>query len=173
MLDRNGQVLPVDDVDLKKLGQLIKIMGTPDIPLIPSAENRPGRVWRSGSTGVIASRVERGVVGAARLAALLHEPERDREANLLLALRIEMIVAPDERGLFLRNAEDTIIHWGDPPREDDLSESEVREKWDILRKWAKTSVQRVLPEGDYWTFTRLDPSRWELRQVQTGPASMK
>jgi len=43
ILDRNGHLLPADDIDTEKLGPLIKITGR---GLAPAAENRPGKAWK-------------------------------------------------------------------------------------------------------------------------------
>jgi hypothetical protein len=160
ILDRNGHVLPPDDIDTEKLGPLIKITGR---GLVPSAENRAGRVWRLTAAGSEATRLDRCVRGAAKLAGFLQEPERAREALPNPALHILAIVATDHRGFFLQNAQDSMIHWGEAPGEELNGGLEAKEKWEILRKWVKSSSRRVLPPGDFWAF-----SHSELKPVETG-----
>jgi hypothetical protein len=172
ILDRAGAILPLEDVDTEKLGPRIKIVGT---GLAPSAENRAGKIWKSSATGPNAAKLERSVLGAARLAGFLFEPERAREASNSPALRILTVIAtdrrgePDGRGLFIQNAEDAIILWGDAPGEEKGNGLAAEEKWEILKKWGKSSTPRTLPPGDYWAFPLRSEhgSRTELRAVDT------
>ena len=59
ILDRNGHLLPGEDIDTVKLGPLIRITGTGLDQ--PATDNRPGRVWRSSAPAAEASRLERCV----------------------------------------------------------------------------------------------------------------
>jgi hypothetical protein len=166
ILDRNGHILSPEDIDPEKLGPLIQIRGTLETPLVPSTENRPGRTWKSGAADALAARLELGVVSAARLADELQVPERAQSAALYQPLRILAIVAADKRGLWLQNAEDTMIYWGESEARE-FDKSADMEKWEALLKWAANSSSHTLPSGDYWTFSRLEKSRWELKPVHT------
>jgi hypothetical protein len=166
ILDRAGAILPQEDIEMSKLGPLplIRILAG---GLVPSTENRPGKTWRSAVAGPAGMKVERAVVDAARLAGFLLEPGRASEAAAVPALRILSIIAtnegkPDERGLFVQNAEDAIILWGNAPDTENSGEITSEEKWDILRKWVKSSASRALPARDYWAFRRS-----ELKAVPT------
>ena len=113
ILDRNGHILPADDIDTDKLGPLMSIDGRGLDQA--SAENRPGLVWKSSAQGDEGPRLERCVKAAASLAGFLQEPERANAAASVPALRVLTIFATDRRGYFLRNAEGALIHWGEAP----------------------------------------------------------
>jgi hypothetical protein len=169
VVDAHGHVLPADDIDPVTVSRLIRVMGTRDVPLVPSVDNPPGKAWKSGALGALDSRQERAVAAAARLAGFLDEPDRRREAALLPPLRIVTIIATDDRGLFVQTAEETVILWRDALRDDADDEPDDEEKWLILRKWASGSGQRSLPSRDFWRFSRSDRSSWELTAVHTSP----
>jgi hypothetical protein len=158
LLDRTGAILRVEDVDRSRLGPLIRILGG----LSPSPGNRPGKPWKSAAVGVAGTRQERAVAESARLAGFLRDPERAQEASASDALRIQSIIATDNRGLFIQNANDAMILWGNAPGGENSNEPEAKEKWEILRKWSKTPGLPSLPSGDYWAFHKSD-----LRPVPT------
>jgi hypothetical protein len=168
ILDHNGHILSSEDIDPEKLGPLIQIRGTLETPLVPSTENRPGRIWRSeASDNALATRLERGVTGAARLAGELKVAGRTEAAALHRPLHILAIIAADKRGLWLQNVEDTMFYWGEPQDEQDFKSSADEEKWEALLRWAKGSSSHTLPPGDYWAFSRSEKSNWELKPVHT------
>ncbi len=152
-LDRHGHLLPGEDVDRELLGPLIKITGP---QLVPSAENRPGGIWKSGLAGPDAPRVENCVRGAAGLAGFLQE--RSEETSGIAALRVDSIYAnePHKRGLFLLTAEQVLVLWGDPPGMEKPGMLEASEKWEIMKKWAATTGRRELSRGGFWMFGRSD-----------------
>jgi hypothetical protein len=169
VVDAHGHVLPAEDIDPRTLTSLVKIMGTPEAPLVPSTENPPGKAWKSGAAEALGARQDRAVVGAAKLAGFLDRPDRRQESAILPALRIVTIIATDNRGLFVQNAEETYIHWRGAPGDEASDEPGAEEKWQILRKWAKNSIRRSLPSRDFWEFSRSDRSSWELTGVRTSP----
>jgi len=160
ILDRSGHLLPADDIDTEKLVPPIKITGR---GLAPSADNRPGKAWNSSAPGAEGARQERCVRGAASLASFLLEFARAGEAATVPALRVVSIILPvDHRGFFVQTAEGATILWGESPDAESNGNLGSEEKWEILRKWAKSPSRRSLPEGDYWTF-----SRSEMKPVET------
>jgi hypothetical protein len=165
LLDRAGTILPLDDVETSKLGPVIKIVGG---GLAPSAENQAGKRWKSAVAGAAGARLERAVGDAARLAGFLLAPERAGEAAACPALRVLSVIAtdgqgkPDDRGLFVLNAEAAVILWGNPPGTENGTGPDEEEKWKILRKWAKGTQARALSPGDYWAFRK-----GELKAVNT------
>lgn len=70
----------------------------------------------------------------------------------------------EQRGLFIQTTENIIIHWGEAPGSETAKKPTAKEKWEMLKKWATTASVRLLPEGDYWAF-----SRGELQPVKTHP----
>jgi hypothetical protein len=169
VVDTHGHVLPSEDIEPRTLMGLIKIMGTLDVPLVPSVDNPPGKAWKSGAAGALGTRQDRGVVGAAKLAGFLDRPDRRQEAARLPALRIVTIIATDHRGLFVQNAEDAIILWRDAPGEEVDDAPTAEEKWQVMRKWAKDSGRRSLPSRDFWEFSESARSSWEMTAVRTSP----
>jgi hypothetical protein len=173
VVDSHGHVLPAEDIDNRTLTTLIKIMGTPAAPLVPSVDNPPGKAWKSGAAGGLGSRQDRAVVAAAKLAGFFDEPDRRREAALLPALRIVTIIATDDhdRGLFVQNAEDTTILWRNAPGDEAAGEPNAEEKWHILRKWANSHGLHSLPARDFWEFSGSDIASWQLSAVRTKPSN--
>jgi hypothetical protein len=164
ILDRNGHILPGEDIDTEKLGPLIRITGMGLDQ--PATDNRPGTAWKSSAPGVEGPRLERCVLGAARLAGFLQEPDRASEAASVPALRVLAIVATDRRGLFVQNVEGVMIYWGEVPGWEASGNLKAKEKWEMLKKWTTmSSSRRILPSGDYWMF-----SRTGLEPVKTTPA---
>ncbi|MBV8127169.1 MAG: hypothetical protein JO114_05820 [Planctomycetaceae bacterium] len=163
ILDRNGHILPGEDIDTEKLGPLIRITGKGLDQ--PATENRPGTAWKSSTPGAEGPRLERCVLGAARLAGFLQEPDRAGEAASVPALRVLAIFATDRRGLFVQNVEGVWIYWGEAPGSEASGNLAAKEKWEMLKKWATTPSRRILPSRDYWRF-----SRTGLEPVKTAPA---
>jgi hypothetical protein len=161
LLDCQGHVLPIDDVDTEKLGPLIRITGRGLAALIRPQSGH--RVWTSSAPGAEGERLQRSVLAAARLAGFLHDPVRASDTRSLPALRVLAIYTTDPRGLFLQTAESNMILWGEAPGEETAGRPEAQEKWEILKKWAKTTQKRSLPAGDYWEFVRS-----ELKAKETG-----
>ena len=163
ILDRNGHILPGEDIDTEKLGPLITITGK---GLNQRAtDNRPGTAWKSSAPGAEGPRLERCVLEAATLAGFFQEADRASEAASVPALRVLAVVATDRRGLFVQNVEGVMIYWGEAPGSEASGNLEAKEKWEMLKKWASSSSRRILPTGDYWMF-----SRTGLEPVKTVPA---
>ena len=147
ILDRNGIILPIEDIDTKKLGPLIRI-GIAGKGLDHAAsDNQPGLTWKSSAPGAEGPRLERCVLGAARLAGFLQEPDRAREAAANPAIRVLAIIATDDcRYLFLQTAEKVMVLWGEAPEWETSGNLEPKEKWEILRKWADDAVPSNSPQ---------------------------
>ncbi len=161
LLDAKGHLLPADDVDLTLLGPLVKIS---DRGLGRPAAMQSGHgVWKPAMLGVEGERLERAVLSAARLAGFLRDRAGSSDVQANPALRVLAIWATDPRGLFFQTAEGNMVLWGDPPGEEPPGGLESSEKWELLKKWARTSSRRSLPQGDFWAFTRS-----ELKPVETG-----
>jgi hypothetical protein len=153
ILDRNGHILPAEDIDTNELGPLIKITGK---LLQASTENRSGGIWKSGAPGAEATRLEHCIREAASLAGFFQEPERAGDRSSTPALHILSIFATDPRGLFVQTAEGVMILWGETPAKEPAGSLTSQEKWEILKKWAGSNSRRELLPGGYWTFTRSD-----------------
>jgi hypothetical protein len=159
LLDRKGHLLSSQNVDLEQLEPLILIMGQ---KLAPASSNRPGTPWRSNQPAPEAERIERGVRGAAQLAGFFHDRLANEPRPVPPALRVQAIVASDRRGLWVQNAEQEMILWGEPPGDEPIGAASLDEKWEMLKAWARNAARKPLPAGDYWAF-----GRSELRPVET------
>lgn len=158
MVDDEGTILPTKDVDVTALGRVIRIIGDPQYGgLAAPSDRRFGVKWKSREKGGELDKSDERILAAARLAGFLVRGEPARDGETSAALRIIWINVTDygRRGLFVTNAEDATIHWGDAPgpaeRPDGLS---ADERWRLLRRWAETTDARFLTHGDYWAFSR-------------------
>jgi hypothetical protein len=159
LIDRNAVILPAEDVDLAALDQVITITGDNSAGgLAAPSEPRPGVIWKSpgDQTGLI--RVDERIVAASKLAAFLVQDERANDAGQYPALHMVEIIVTDfrvhTRGLFVLNAERTMIRWGDAPGDEPVGTLSAEEKWAILRQWRQKIRSRLLELGDYWSFSK-------------------
>jgi hypothetical protein len=163
VVDRNGIILPAENVDVAVLGQVIEISG--DISaggLAAPSDPRSGVIWKSAGDGTGLGQVEERIVAASKLAAFLTQAAQANDAQQYPSLHVIRIVVTDfrARGLFVVNAEGAAILWGDAPGDEPTGKPTAEEKWVILRHWRETSPSRFLETGDYWAF-----SKRELRHV--------
>ena len=118
VIDGQGRILPADDLEIEPLGRMIKITG---VELAAPADPRPGLLWKAKDPKGGMDEVDARVVAAARLAAFLKAPGREREAEAAPALRIIEIIVSNmsdfsRRGLFVMNAEGAEKSAGGRPR---------------------------------------------------------
>lgn len=147
VLDREGCILPMDDIDVGKVGRLIRFS---DPLLVAPSRDRVGLVWKTEKADL-----DRLVIEAARLADFLLDPAREAEAKANPALRVTYILPdrpPRNRGLFIQRGTQTYILWGFGPGYEAAAEPSAEEKWDIMVKQAKTGeLSQERPPG-YWQF---------------------
>jgi hypothetical protein len=179
IVDRNGIILPAEDVDVAKLGQMITITG--DGGLAAPSDARPGVIWKSPGDGPGLSRVDERIVAASKLAAFVAQQPQSNDAQQSPALHLREIIVTvfhlRGRGLFVVNAERAMISWGEAPGDETTGEPTAEEKWAILRHWRENTRARLLEEQDYWSFSkrgldhvcphRTDPHR--PKDSSTGP----
>jgi hypothetical protein len=159
MVDDEGTILPAKDIDVAALGRVIKIFGdVKDGGLAPPSDHRFGVKWKSREHGGELDKVDERILGAARLASFLVHGERARDAERLAALRMVWINVTlfSRGGLFVTNAEDTMIFWGDAPKAERPESVSADEKWTLLRRWAETTEARFLVAPDYWALSKDD-----------------
>jgi hypothetical protein len=156
IVDRNGIILPTDDVDVAALGQVIKITG--DGGLAAPSDPRPGVIWKSHGDSPGLDRPDERILAASKLAAFLVEGPQVSDAQKYPALHLREIIVTQfhdrGRGLFAVNAEGAMIRWGDAPGDEPMGKSTADEKWAILRHWRETTASRFLETGDYWSFSK-------------------
>lgn len=155
LLDRSATILPQDDLDVdvevlvKQLG-LMRITGD---HLADPQDPQPGLRWESRAGVADLDPGNARIGAAARLAAFLVEKMRSIDLARAPGLHIESInpMDPHGRGLFLYNADKTIIIlWGDAPSMVDSVDLEAEEKWAKLLEWSRSGKDLLLPTGDYW-----------------------
>ena len=153
IVDRNGIILPTDDVDVAALGQVIKISGH---GLLAPSDPRPGVVWKSSGDGPGLDRADERILAASKLAAFFVQGPQANDSHKYPALHLREIIVTDfdVRGLFVINDEGTNICWGSGPGTERPGELSADEKWAILRRWAETARARFLEPEDYWSFSR-------------------
>jgi hypothetical protein len=172
MIDEKGNILPAEDVDVSKLGTVIKVTGR---GLSVPSDRRPGVVWKvRDQTNV--EQVDERILAAAKLASFLLQEPQHGDAKRSNALRVDHII-PTEfsgRGLFVRTVEDVVICWGHAPGDEPTGHPSASEKWAMLRLWEQTENARSLVEGDYWAFSS-DGLRHEgpHRDSRSQPATSK
>jgi hypothetical protein len=150
MIDEQGNILPAEDVDVSKLGTVIKVTGR---GLAAPPDRRPGVVWKIRDETNL-EQVDERISAAARTASFLLQPPQLSDAQRSNALRVHQIIVSDfsRRGLFVVTAENVVICWGQPPGDEPAGHPAATEKWAILRRWEQTEKTRSLVEGDYWAF---------------------
>lgn len=158
LLDRSATILPIEDVDvdrLEKLGQIVAIEGE-NLAAPISAE--PGQVWATKAGMVDIAPGNRLIRSAAQLASFLVEKHRASGIPPSPSLEIRGInpMDPWSRGLFILNAEDTWILWGEAPGEEAPGSLDAEQKWALLLLWNQQAIDRRLgtKKNEYWTFTR-------------------
>jgi hypothetical protein len=155
MVDREGTILPAEDIDVAALGRVIPIVGAGG--LAPPAAFQFGEKWKFKANSSGLEQADERILAAAKLAGfLLREPQAgDAERSLALCVRQIFIVADfDVRGLFVINKEGAAILWGNGPGAERPGEHSAEEKWAILRGWADTTRARFLEPEDFWSFSR-------------------
>jgi hypothetical protein len=160
MVDQEGIILPSENVDVAKLGRVIPISGG---GLTTPSPGEFGKKWKSKANGTGLDQVDERILAAAQLAAFLLREPRLHDAERSSSLRILAINVADydkvvpgfgKRGLFVFNADDAAIWWGNSPGTEQAGEHSAEEKWAILRRWAETVRARFAEPNDYWSFSR-------------------
>lgn len=152
VLDRNGLILPLDDIDLERLGPTVRIEGG---GIVPPSSDRFGKLWQTTSAESPGrTAVDRKILQAAHLAGFFLEPSRSKAAESMPSLRILSINITDPRGLFIQNAEDAMLLWGQGPGDEQAGELSAEKKWEILESQAGREPIRPGKPGDYWEFGR-------------------
>jgi hypothetical protein len=151
-VDEKGALLPGDDIDLDRLGQVAQITG--DDTLKPPVKPQPGMPWKKEGDSSGVEQDDDRIAGAARLASLIRKKAEPRTVGRTGSLRIVEIMVNDydHHGLFLVNGEGAIIWWSAPPGKEQPGQATADEKWEMLREWAQKAIGATLPPGDYWAF---------------------
>ncbi len=166
VLDREGCLLPLEDVDVERVGRLIWIVGW-DLTAPP--RDRVGTIWKTAAADSPAEEaVDRGVVEAAKLAGFLLEPSREAEAPA--DARVSAVTVQESRGkpvLFVETERKVQILWGRGPGDEEPGELTAEEKWEFLIRQARRGFDRNDPR-DLWVFNR---SGMVYRPARSGRAS--
>jgi hypothetical protein len=140
-LDRDGVVLPEEDLDLRDEAPLIRLAGLPE-PL----DALPGLPLKAG-TGPDRSA---SILAATRLAAFIRAQERTAGRP---ALHVDLIHLHDG-GLWPQLRPSTRVLWGTASHSDGSQPLSPERKWALLREWAKKRGGVVLdaPKEKYLMF---------------------
>jgi hypothetical protein len=151
VIDAKGDILPAENVDVPKLGTVIKVTGR---GLSAPSDRRPGVVWKVRDETNF-EKVDERISAAAKLAGFLVQNPQHGDAQRSNALRVEHIIVTDfsGRGLFVITTENVEICWGHAPGDEPAGQLTATEKWAMLRRWEQTEKTRSLAEGDYWAFS--------------------
>lgn len=151
-LDREGCVLPPDDIDRVSIDGLIWIVG--DGLAAPPAE-RAGTIWKtSAADSAEREALDRDVVQAAKLAGFFLAPEREAEAAETVKVDHITVTAPrSNAGLIVTTKGKAQIRWGRGPGDEEPGELSAAEKWDFLVREARGGLDRT-PGGGWWLFDR-------------------
>jgi len=162
-LDRNGHILPFEDVDAERVGRTIQIRAS---GLVSPAPDRVGLPWKTATPDQPKlAAIDRYVIQAAKLAGFLLSPERKHEAEAVPALVIDSIIPStdlNEHQLYVRKVGPVLILWGAAPGDERPGEPSAEEKWRILVEKTKKNALESPKQADYWYFTR-DDMKFHLR----------
>ncbi|WP_337174871.1 hypothetical protein [Paludisphaera sp.] len=152
VLDAEGCVLPLEDIDAERVGRLIWIVGN---GLTAPPRERAGTIWRTApADSAEVEGLDRAVVEGAKLAAFLLDPSR--EADTPPDARVYSITVTEVRGdpvLFVVTDRTAQIQWGRGPGDEEPGELTAVEKWDLLVQQARRGLDQKDPH-DLWLFNR-------------------
>lgn len=152
VLDREGCLLPLEDVDVERVGRLIWIVGR---DLTAPRGDRAGTIWKTAAVDSPAEEaIDRGVVQAAGLAGFFLDPTREAEAPA--DARVYAVTVAESRGnptLFVETERKVQILWGRGPGDEEPGELTAEEKWEFLLRQARRGLEQK-DSRDLWVFNR-------------------
>jgi hypothetical protein len=131
VIDKNGVILPHQDIDEKFLDRLIQVVN-----LDPPFDPQPGRVWKSQKGANGQAEGDARVLAAAKLADYLRTMS-EREKPLPSPEPFHFIHIQDQT-LFVQYGPSTMFRWGEPPGNEAPGQLTAAEKWTMLREWVET-----------------------------------
>jgi len=143
VLDRQGVVLPIDDVDLKRAGSLIRIDG-----LSGPLEPRPGlTLVSSGSPDEPRLEAALKLTNFAMSQSESHSTQP--EPSLLQAVNLRY----GNRQIFAQTRDGLWVLWGDAPDLEPAGSLNALQKWNFLRDWLANHAPVADRPGSYLVFT--------------------
>jgi hypothetical protein len=130
VIDKDGVILPHQDVDEKLVDRLIQIVN-----LDPPFDPRPGQVWKSEKGASRPAEGDEHVLAAARLADFL-KAMTEREKPLSRPELLQFLHIQDHT-LFVQYGPSTIVRWGEAPGAEAPGQLSATEKWTMLREWVE------------------------------------
>jgi hypothetical protein len=129
VLDRDGVVLPDDDLDRDAAGSLVEIINLLPVDAAASTiEARPGRSLKLPASG------EDDIALRASRLAEFFKSHATLKRSTKPVCRI-VAIHEDKRGLFAQTAESAMILWGPAPGFEQPGEPTAEEKWGMLEDW--------------------------------------
>jgi hypothetical protein len=148
VVDREGVILPVDDLDWLAAGPLIWIM-----KVKPPADPLPGRFWGVGEASGELAQPDPKVAAAAQLAAFFKARQRQGHA-IPPDWRIVAIDTDQAPALWTLTANETLIFWGDPPGCEPPGELTADQKWTLFREWVQNPASAPVKYPDFLEFAK-------------------
>ncbi len=150
VLDREGVILPREDLDPAEADRLVQICD-----LDPPRDPRPGVPWKTGDAARGQEQADPRVLAATRLVEYLNSVAAQEE-NHISGLRVMAVhPAPDfPRQWFVEFDNQFMVFWGDPPGSEADGELSAEAKWTMFRDWAKRNDLRTVKYPRYLRFTK-------------------
>ena len=143
VLDGKGVVLPLDEVDLKQAGTLIRIDG-----LSGPLEPRPGfSLVSSGNPDE--SRLEAGLRLANFARSHSESSELPAGPSLLQAVNLRY----GNHQIFAQTRDGLWVLWGDAPDQEPAGTLNAEQKWNFLKDWLTSHAPTADRPGSYLIFT--------------------
>jgi len=176
LIDKDGVILPGDDIDWIEKRPRPRIRGIPDpLPVILDVaapiSREPGIPYKSSDSRGIAGGVAPEVLKAARLAEYLQNRPKMTPAGHPCPDFEAIYPSHVEDGLLLLDTRKNWVFWGTAPGAELPQNARADEKWRMLTDWIDRESQLRLSEDE---FLRFDPTGPELRKFlpdKPGPGS--
>jgi hypothetical protein len=158
LLDEDGVILPIEDVEVQRADLLIWIKGM-DLPLIQIVgldapyEPQPGHVWKSTEALHGLGKANERVLTAVKLAAFFNDALTREAKPIPPALQPVAMKWQPESGLFVQNAEDTMIYWPQAPGDEAPGQRTAGQRWADLHRWIKRRTPEPIKHPKFIDFT--------------------
>jgi hypothetical protein len=157
LLDEEGVILPIEDVDVEVKVDVKEEMSLPllRIPGLKAPhEPRLGRVWRTDDGGEGLGKDDERVVAVVKLAAFLDAALQREPRPIPLALRPVALFWQTNHGIFIQNAENTMIYWSEFPGSERPGHKTAEQKWADLHAWLERRPPDPVTYPYYLDFTK-------------------
>ena len=158
ILDKNGVVLPSDDIDLKEAGSLIRIDG-----LSGALEPRPGLALTTAG-----SQDETKLQAAIGLANFVRAQTEAQSPNSAKPLLQAVNLRYGDHHLFAQTRDGLWVLWGDAPEQEPAGQLRAQQKWSFLKDWLANHAPVADRPGSYLVFTPTGATLQAAKSPGTG-----